>query len=63
MNVRFSAGTFAPPFVPAAEATSLRFENVRFSAGTAAPPSLAISRRRSGSIAAKPRLGVSALFK
>lgn len=59
MKVLFSAGTFAPPFVPAAEATSLRFENVRFDAGTAAPPSLAISLRRSGSIAAKPLLGFS----
>src|SRR5208283_2814378 len=49
----------APPLRPALAARSRSCAKLRFSLGTLAPPRRAISRRRSGSIAAKPRrLGV-----
>jgi hypothetical protein len=45
----------APPLRPAFAARSRSWAKLRFSLGTLAPPRRAISRRRSGSIAAKPR--------
>src|SRR5580658_1623953 len=45
----------APPLRPALAARSRSCAKLRFSLGTLAPPRRAISRRRSGSIAAKPR--------
>jgi hypothetical protein len=47
-----------PPVRPALMARSRLLEKLRFSAGTLAPPRAAISRRRSGSMAAKPRLAL-----
>ena len=45
-----------PPFCPALDAKSRCLENDRLSAGILFPPMLAISRRLSGDIDAKPRL-------
>lgn len=45
----------APPLRPALAARSRSCAKLRFSLGTLAPPRRAISRRRSGSIAANPR--------
>jgi dimethylhistidine N-methyltransferase len=44
-----------PPLRPALAARSRSLAKLRFSLGTLAPPLRAISRRRSGSMAAKPR--------
>src|SRR3954447_14824728 len=45
----------SPPLRPAEAARSRSLAKLRFSPGTLAPPLRAISRRRSGFIAAKPR--------
>ncbi|MDP1588130.1 MAG: hypothetical protein Q8M07_10320 [Prosthecobacter sp.] len=54
-NVLFSAATADPPFLPAAAARDLFWENERFSGGIEDPPLLAILRCFSGDILANPR--------
>ena len=59
-KLRFSGFTLRPPLRPASLASPGFCEKLRFSLGTLSPPFLAMARRFSRSIDAKPRLDVFA---